>query len=138
MSASSTLKSLAAVLPLTAAAAMAASPEANAVLQAAQLAARAELKVPLALSPQTTRVSGAWAFVIAELRQPDGKPFDYTGTPQAEAAREGYLSRQCAALLSRRDGQWQVVELRLGATDVAYGGWAAKHHAPAALFSPQP
>jgi hypothetical protein len=135
MSTSSTLKSMAAVLPLSAAAALAASPEAPAVLQAAQAAARAELKVPLALSPQTTRVSGAWAFVIADLRQPDGKPFDYSGTPQAEAAREGYLSRQCVALLSRRDGQWQVVELRLGATDVVYAGWAAKHHAPAALFS---
>jgi len=135
MSASPDLKSLAAVLPLSAAAALAASPEAPVVLQAAQAAARAELKVPLALSPQTTRVSGAWALVIAELRQPDGKPFDYAGTPQAEAAREGYLSRQCAALLARHDGQWQVVELRLGATDVAFAGWAATHHAPAALFS---
>ena len=135
MSASSTLKSLAAVLPLSAAAALAASPEAPAVLQAAQAAARAELKVPLALSPQTTRVSGAWAFVIAELRQPDGKPFDYSGTAQAEAAREGYLSRQCAALLARREGQWQVLELRLGATDVAWAGWASRHHAPVAPFS---
>ena len=135
MTASSTLKSMAAVLPLSAAAALAASPEAPAVLQAAQAAAQAELKVPLALSPQTTRVSGTWAFVIAELRQPDGKPFDYSGTPRAEAAREGYLSRQCVALLTRRDARWQVVELRLGATDVAYGGWAAKHGAPAALFS---
>lgn len=136
MSATSTLKSMAAVLPLSAAAALAASPEAPAVLQATQAAARAALKVPLALSPQATRVSGAWAFVIADLRQPDGKPFDYAGTPQAEAAREGYVSRQCVALLARRDGRWQIVELRLGATDVAWDGWAAKHHAPAALFSP--
>lgn len=131
----STLKSMAAVLPLSAAAALAASPEAPAVLQATQAAALAELKVPLTLSPQTTRVSGTWAFVVAELRQPGGQPFDYTGTPQAEAAREGYLSRQCVALLSRRDGRWQVLELRLGATDVAWSGWAAKHHAPAALFA---
>lgn len=131
----STLKSMAAVLPLSAAAALAASPEAPAVLQATQAAALAELKVPLTLSPQTTRVSGTWAFVIAELRQPGGQPFDYAGTPQAEAAREGYLSRQCVALLSRRDGRWQVLELRLGATDVAWSGWAAKHHAPAALFA---
>jgi len=131
----STLKSMAAVLPLSAAAALAASPEAPAVLQATQAAALAELKVPLTLSPQTTRVSGTWAFVIAELRQPGGQPFDYAGTPHAEAAREGYLSRQCVALLSRRDGRWQVLELRLGATDVAWSGWAAKHHAPAALFA---
>lgn len=131
----STLKTMSAVLPLSAAAALAASPEAPAVLQAAQAAAQGELKVPLALSPQTTRVSGAWAFVVAELRQPDGKPFDYTGTPQAEAAREGYLSRQCAALLTRRDGRWQVLELRLGATDVAWSGWAAKYQAPTALFA---
>lgn len=131
----STLKSMAAVLPLSAAAALAASPEAPAVLQATQAAALAELKVPLTLSPQTTRVSGTWAFVIAELRQPGGQPFDYAGTPQAEAAREGYLSRQCVALLSRRDGRWQVLELRLGATDVAWSGWAAKHRAPAALFA---
>ncbi len=136
MSATSTttLHALAAVLPLTASAAHATSPEVTAALQAAQAAAQDELQVPLRLRAQTTRVAGAWAFVLAELRSPDGLAFDYAGTPRAEAAREGYLSRQCAALLVRRDGRWQVLELRIGNTDAPWEGWAARHHAPASLF----
>lgn len=132
---SSTLGALAAVLPLTVAAVQAASPEAPAVAQAAQAAVRAELQRPLALRVQTLRVAGAWGFVIAELRSPDDLPFDYTGTKLEEPAREGYVSRQFAALLARRAGTWEVLESRIGATDVAWAGWAEKHHAPAALFA---
>lgn len=131
----STLGAMAAVLPLTVAAAQAASPEAPAVAQAAQAAARIELQRPLALRVQTVRVAGAWGFVIAELRSPDDRPFDYTGTALEEPAREGYVSRQFAALLARRAGAWEVVESRIGATDLAWAGWAEKHHAPAALFA---
>ena len=132
---SSTLGALAAVLPFTAAAAQSPSPEAPAVAQAAQAAARFELQRPLALRVQTLRVAGAWGFVVAELRSPDDGPFDYTGTRLEEPAREGYVSRQFAALLARRAGAWQVLESRIGATDVAWAGWAERHHAPAALFA---
>lgn len=135
MSERSTLHALAAVLPLTAAAAQSTSLEANAALLAAQTAAQRELRAPaLRLAAQNARVSGAWAFVLAEMRSDDGRPFDFDGTPLAEAAREGYVSRECAALLARRDGRWEVVELRIGPTDAPWEGWAAKHHAPPALF----
>ena len=86
---SSTLGTLAAMQPLTVAAAQAALPEAQAVALAAQAAARSELQRPLSLRVQTLQVAGAWGFVIAELRSPDDHPFDFTGTPLEESAREG-------------------------------------------------
>jgi len=135
MAESSTLRTLAAVLPLTAAAAQAAPPDSPAVLQAAQAAVQAELGVPVRLQTQALRVAGAWAFVDAQLRGADGRAFDYAGTPLADAAREGYVSRQVFALLARRDGHWVALELRVGSTDQAYTGWAARHHAPPSLFA---
>ena len=86
---SSMLGTLAAMQPLTVAAAQGALPEARAVSLATQAAARSELQRPLSLRVQTLQVAGAWGFVIAELRSPDDHPFDFTGTPLKESAREG-------------------------------------------------
>jgi hypothetical protein len=102
---------------------------------AAQAAAATELQRPLRLVVQTARSSGRWGFVLAELKAPDGAVFDYRGTAFEEAAREGYLSRAYAVLLQRGDsGHWQVVASRVGPTDVAWAGWAARYQAPVQLF----
>lgn len=129
---SDTLRALAAVLPL--AAAPVAAADAQALLQAAQAAAQHDLQRPLALRAGTVRSVGAWGFVLAELRSPDGRAFDFTGTRLDEAAREGFASSQVAVLLARRQGRWQVVEQRIGVTDAAWEAWAERHHAPPALF----
>lgn len=128
---SATLRAMAALLPV---AAQAAPAEAPALLQAAQAAVQHDLQRPLALRAGTVHVAGPWAFVLAELRAPGGGVFSFDGTRLADAAREGYASRQAALLLARRDGRWQVVEQRIGATDVAWEGWAARHGAPPSLF----
>lgn len=130
---SDTLRELAA-LP-TAAAAEAAAPDTAALVQAAQAAARDDLQCELTLAPRLARVCGAWGLVIGELRGADGGRFDFVGTPLQEAAAAGFASREAAALLARRDGRWQVVEQRLGLTDLPWPAWAARHAAPAALFA---
>ena len=126
-----TLDALAAVLlPLTVAAAQAASPEAPAVAQAAQAGARAEVQRALAVRVQTPHVAGACGLGIADLRSPGDRPCDHTGTRLKEPAREATSRRQFAALAAGRVGAWHIVESRIGATDVAWDGWAERHHAP--------
>jgi len=124
------LAAMSAALPLAAA-----TPETTALVAAAEAAASAELRRPLALAVQSARMAGDWGFVLAELRGRGNEAFDFHGTRFEEAAREGYLSRRYAALLVRRGGAWQVVESRVGATDVAWAGWAEKHQAPAQIFA---
>jgi hypothetical protein len=121
-----------AAMDLPASSPMAAPP---ALVAAAQGAAAAELQRPLRLAVQTARTSGAWGFVLGTLQAPDGTAFDYRGTVFEEAAREGYLSRLYAVLLRRSErGAWQVVTSRVGPTDPAWAGWAARYQAPAVLF----
>ena len=88
----------------------------------------------LRLVPDRIQRQGAWAFVTAHLRDAAGQRFDYAGTPLHTAAQSGGVSSLCAALL-RRDGDgWQLVDIAVGPTDVAWEPWAATHKAPAGLF----
>lgn len=128
---SGTLRAMAALLPAAALAAPATNAE---VLHAAQAAVQHDLQRPLRLQPGTVHVAGGWGFVLAELRAPGGGTLDLAGTRLADAAREGFASRQVALLLVQRGGRWQVVEQRLGVTDVAWEGWAERHGAPPSLF----
>lgn len=79
-------------------------------------------------------VDGAWAFLFAEMQGPDGKPVDYAGTPLAQAAREGVVSRAFAALLHREGSRWTITASSVGPTDVAWQEWSRQYDAPAQLF----
>ena len=127
---------LAGVMPL---AAVSAAPQGTGTTQAAPLdaaraAASAQLQRELELQVETMRVIEPWAFVSAQLRTPQGQPFDYAGTRWAEAAQHGAVSRRYVVLLKRAGGTWTPVEDRVGPTDVAWSDWSARHGAPAALF----
>lgn len=79
-------------------------------------------------------VGGGWAFLFATMQGPQGMPFSYRGTDQAEAASHGLKSDVYAGLLQRQDSIWVVRTDRIGATDVPWIGWSARYGVPDALF----
>jgi hypothetical protein len=92
---------------------------------------------PVELQVEVVRVDGDWAFLTGDMRRPDGRPVDYAGTRWADAAAAGAMSRRYAALLRRQAGDWQIVELALGPTDVVWEEWPAKHGVSPALVKVQ-
>ncbi len=101
---------------------------------AAQAAASAQLQRDVRLAVESARVIGPWAFVSAQMRSAQGQPFDFAGTRWDEPAKHGAVSHRYVALLKLDQGTWQKIDERVGPTDVAWEGWAAKYGAPAALF----
>lgn len=107
-----------------------------ALLEAARAPVQAELgKAPKFRVDQLHR-DGDWAFLLATMQDSDGKPFDYKGTPLADAAQEGMVSRTYAALLRHDARGWQVVAKAIGPSDVAWEDWPKRYGAPAKLFTP--
>ena len=125
------------VAPLASAGDAVSLAERDAITATVAQATAQQLKIDAAklrLVPDRIQRQGAWAFVTAHLRDAAGQRFDYAGTPLHTAAQSGGVSSLCAALL-RRDGDgWQLVDLAVGPTDVAWEPWAATHKAPAGLF----
>jgi lambda repressor-like predicted transcriptional regulator len=106
-----------------------------ALLEAARAPVQAELgKAPKFRVDQLHR-DGDWAFLLATLQGADGKPFDYKGTPLADAAQQGMVSRTYAALLRHDARGWQVVAKAIGPSDVAWEDWPKRYGAPAKLFA---
>lgn len=106
-----------------------------ALLEAARAPARAELGKAPKFRVDQLRRDGDWAFLLATMQEADGTPFDYKGTPLAEAAQQGFLSRTYAALLRHRASGWEVVAKAIGPSDVAWEGWSSRYGAPAKLFA---
>ena len=125
------------VAPLASAGDAVSLAERDAITATVAQATAQQLKIDAAklrLVPDRIQRQGAWAFVTAHLRDAAGQRFDYAGTPLHTAAQSGGVSSLCAALL-RRDGDgWQLVDIAVGPTDVAWKPWAATHKAPAGLF----
>jgi hypothetical protein len=131
------------LLPVIVAAVSVGAPESAAVtdqegraalLETARNAAAKELgKAPKFRVDQLQR-DGDWAFLLATMQDAEGKPFDYRGTPLADAAQQGFVSRTYAALLRRQGGEWNVVVKAIGPSDVAWEGWPTQYGAPASLF----
>lgn len=111
--------------------------ERDAIVATVHGAAAQSLKIDgarLYLVPEQLHRQADWVFLSARMLDGAGKRFDYGGTDQAEAARQGGKSDLCAALLRRDGTQWKLIELAVGPTDVAWGGWTNAHHVPAGLI----
>ncbi len=104
------------------------------ILDAARLPVTAALGKPVLFKVNHLARAGDWAFLYADMQDRGGKAVDLTGTPLGEAAAEGMASKACAVLLHRTGETWKAVETKVGPTDVAWDGWAAKHGAPPAIF----
>jgi len=110
------------------------SAEGAAVLAPAVADAAAQLGKPIRLDVRSLKAADGWAFLWSAMQEPDGSPVDYTGTPFAEAAANGVLSKKYVALLHQDDQGWSLVDKRVGPSDIAWAGWSAHYGAPAAIF----
>jgi len=109
--------------------------ERDAIVAAALAPAEKELGGPVRLGVRNVTSENDWAFVMADLEDPSGKPFDYSKSPRAKEAEQGLVSHRYAALLRRRAGAWTIVATRVGPTDPAWLAWSEKYGAPKSLFA---
>lgn len=109
------------------------SPQGTSILQPAVDAAVAALGKSARLEVRHLAVSGDWAFVDATLLDLDGGPFDYTGTPEEEAAANHAKSSRYAALLRNGGAGWALVDQAIGPTDVAWLRWPQQYGVPQSL-----
>jgi hypothetical protein len=107
----------------------------DAIVTASLAPAEKELGAKVRLGVQSVASDGEWAFVLADLQEPGGAPFDYSKSPLAEQAKQGLVSHRYAALLRQQGGKWTVVAERVGPTDPAWLGWSDKYGAPKDLFA---
>lgn len=110
------------------------SAEGAAVMAPAIADVTAQLGKPVRLDVRSLKAAEGWAFLWSAIQAPDGSPVDYTGTPFAEAAANGLLSKKYVALLHQDDQGWTLVDKRVGPSDIAWAGWGAQYGAPAAIF----
>lgn len=110
------------------------SPERRLLMDALRVRMQRELRKPMIFEVEHLRVAGAWAFAEVIPQQPDGSAFSYRGTPLEQAWRDGVVDASSVALLHRVGGQWRVVRLAIGPTDVAWIPWQQETGAPRAVF----
>jgi hypothetical protein len=110
------------------------SAERKAITDALRVPVQKKLKRQVIFKIDHLKVQNGWAFLLGAPRRPDGGELDYHGTPYAEAYNAGAFGDDIMALLHKVGGQWRVVQYVIGATDVAYLGWARKFQAPAEIF----
>ena len=106
-----------------------------AILDCAREPVAVALGKPVLFRVKQLGASGNWAFLHADMEERGGKPIDFTGTPRADDAAHGAVSRTFAALLRRNGTEWTVVTHAIGPTDVAWADWATRYGAPPAIFN---
>lgn len=132
-----TLSTIAAmgVIMTTVQPAEAADPARTAILKAARGPAETDLGRPVRFAVDHLNRQGEWAFLIAKMQDPYGRPIDFAGTPLAEAAANGAVSHSYVALLKNNGRSWTVIVHLVGPTDVGWTNWASEYGAPPALFA---
>lgn len=111
------------------------SAEGEAILKAASADVDGQLGKSAKFAVKSFKASNGWAFLSAQLQNTDGSPFDYAGTPLAEAAANGGASKRYVGLFrSNQGGAWDVVTSAVGATAPVWTEWAQQYSAPAELF----
>jgi len=108
-----------------------------AILDAARAPVTEALRKPVKFKVSHLKRSGAWAFLMAEMVEQSGAPLDYSTTPMAAPAAQGYMSRNYMALLRQQDGRWTIVDKAIGPSDVPWRPWARRHGAPPDIFPAQ-
>jgi len=89
----------------------------------------------LRLAPQFMKQSNGWIFISLDIKNAAEQPFEYeAGHDLYEAAQEGIVRNSVEALLRKKGGHWELVDIALNANDVAWDGWDEKYHAPKHIF----
>jgi hypothetical protein len=104
--------------------------ERKAILDAIRAPIAQDLGQPVEFVVKRIAVTAPWAFVMADVQGPGGTAIEWEKT-----VCSGDVSHLTGALLKKSDeGAWNVEELVLCPTDVAWATWAEDHQAPAELF----
>lgn len=111
------------------------SPEREAILDAARAPLQQTLDQKVQFVVHQIRVGDDWSFVYAKMQRADGGAIDYSATSYKEAAKEGGVSQDYAALLHQHDGRWTVRAEVVGPTDPAWLAWPEEYKVPEALFA---
>lgn len=111
------------------------SAERQAILDAVRTPLQQVLGQQVQFVVHQMRVGDDWGFVYARMQRPDGGMIDYVSTSYAEAAKQGGVSQDYAALLHHHDGRWTVRVEVVGPTDPAWLAWPEEYKAPEALFA---
>ncbi len=77
---------------------------------------------------------GEWAYADVEPRRTNGDKVDWRQTKFRRDVEADMFSGLVLALLRKQGGSWQVVEIAIGPTDVAWIEWQQQHKLPEALF----
>jgi hypothetical protein len=88
----------------------------TAILDALRPSIEAELRGPVEFRINCLQVHNGWALVNAEPQRPGGRPINPNTLPDPEF-RDGLT---VTAVMSYRDGRWNLVQRAIGATDVWY------------------
>lgn len=102
------------------------SPERKAILDAYRPLVVADLGAPVEFAVRTVRVSGNHAFVAVDAQRPGGGRIAKERTPYGQRHAGSLDFWDCChaeALLQRSGASWQVLEHKIGATDVWYESW---------------
>lgn len=79
---------------------------------------------PVTFASAEVKLYGHFAIADVEAVKPDGKQIDWATLSEfAPAFEEGAFDSRSEALLRKTNGQWEVVELRVGPTDTKRGEW---------------
>lgn len=105
-----------------------------AILDSAREPVATALGKPVLFRVKRMSVLSGWVFLHADMEERGGQPIDFVGTPRANDAAHGMVSRTYAALLHREGNDWRVVAHAIGPTDVAWADWSTRYGAPAAIF----
>ncbi|MGD9980203.1 MAG: hypothetical protein AB7H66_01540 [Hyphomonadaceae bacterium] len=91
-----------------------------------------EVGRPVRLLPNSLNVRDEWAYIDAQVLNPDGSTIDWANTNLASRHENGAMDTGGGvhALLKNENGTWVVLEHVIAPTDVAWIDWAARHGVP--------
>ncbi len=109
-------------------------PERKAIMDALRTPVERELHKRVVFKVDQLKVQEGWAFMRGTPLRPDNSPMDYRGTLYQQALDDGVFDDWICALFHWRNGEWQVVQYVIGATDVIYEDWGRRFGAPTGIF----
>jgi len=98
------------------------------ILEALRVPLEKALGQRLTLKIRHLAVSPPYAIVFIVPRTLEGAPIDYARIAKfSERAKAGVLDEASEAVLEKRNGEWTVLEYRVGPTDTKIGVWTEKY-----------
>lgn len=94
------------------------------------------LQQPVIFVISVLKTDGTWAYLQGRPVQPNGKAINWAATPYADDIAKGVMSDTVMGLMQNIDGEWVMMILAFGPTDVAWYDWLDIYGLPEDLFTP--